>query len=146
MKWASSASLLLASPLFAGSLTGTVKILNKDGKFRDPVKDVIAILEPLNAPRPKVAPAYVPAPTVVYRQTYVVPTYGYPQPVYSYPAPTYSYSQPYYGGGYVSRGPTFGNAMGAAVGGLIGSQIGHGSGNAAATAAGAVLGFMLGGQ
>jgi hypothetical protein len=61
MKWVSTASLLLApailaSPLLAGSLTGTVKILNKDGKFRDPVKDVIAILEPLNAPRPKVTP------------------------------------------------------------------------------------------
>ncbi len=56
MKWASTASLLSALPLAAGSLTGTVKILDKNGKYREPVKDVIAILEPLNAPRPKVAP------------------------------------------------------------------------------------------
>jgi hypothetical protein len=54
MKWASRASLLLASPLLAGSLSGTVRILEKDGRPRDPLRDVIAILEPLNAPRPKV--------------------------------------------------------------------------------------------
>lgn len=54
MKWASTASLALSAPLLAGGLAGTVRIQEKDGRFREPVKDVIAILEPVTAPRPKV--------------------------------------------------------------------------------------------
>ena len=40
-------TLLLAAPLLAGGLQGPVKVVDKDGKVRDSLKDAIAILEPL---------------------------------------------------------------------------------------------------
>ncbi len=42
----------LAGPLLAGGLSGPVKLLDKEGKPRETLKDVIAILEPINAPKP----------------------------------------------------------------------------------------------
>lgn len=44
-------SAALSLPLFAGGLTGPVKLLDKNGKPRETLKDVIAILEPAAAPR-----------------------------------------------------------------------------------------------
>ena len=40
-------TLLLAAPLLAGGLQGPVKVVDKEGKVRDSLKDAIAILEPL---------------------------------------------------------------------------------------------------
>jgi plastocyanin len=41
------AALFLAAPLLAGGLQGPVKVVDKDGRARDTLKDTIAILEPL---------------------------------------------------------------------------------------------------
>ena len=44
----------LAAPLMAGGLSGPVQLLDKNGKPRETLKDVIAILEPVNAPKPTI--------------------------------------------------------------------------------------------
>ncbi len=46
-------AILLSFPLLAGGLSGPVKLMDKDGKPRETLKDVIAILEPVSAPRPR---------------------------------------------------------------------------------------------
>ncbi|HJU84375.1 MAG TPA: hypothetical protein VJ600_09195, partial [Holophagaceae bacterium] len=46
------AAALLAAPLLAGALQGPVRIVDKDGKARENLRDCIAILEPLG-PRPR---------------------------------------------------------------------------------------------
>ena len=40
-------ALLFAAPLLAGGLQGPVKVVDRDGKVRDSLKDTIAILEPV---------------------------------------------------------------------------------------------------
>ncbi len=45
-------AMVLAAPLLAGGLSGPVKLLDKNGKPRETLRDVIAILEPLAAPKP----------------------------------------------------------------------------------------------
>ncbi len=45
-------AIALTTPLLAGGLSGPVKLMDKNGKARESLKDVIAILEPLAAPRP----------------------------------------------------------------------------------------------
>ena len=40
-------TLLLSAPLLAGGLQGPVKVVDKDGRVRDTLKDTIAILEPV---------------------------------------------------------------------------------------------------
>ncbi|HXC16431.1 MAG TPA: hypothetical protein VNV60_03215 [Holophagaceae bacterium] len=40
-------ALLLSAPLLAGGLQGPVKVVDRDGKIRDSLKDAIAILEPV---------------------------------------------------------------------------------------------------
>ena len=47
-------AMLLAAPLMAGGLSGPVQLLDKNGKPRETLKDVIAILEPVNAPKPTI--------------------------------------------------------------------------------------------
>lgn len=42
-----AAAFLLAFPLLAGGLQGPVKVVDRDGKTRETLKDAIAILEPL---------------------------------------------------------------------------------------------------
>ncbi len=44
--------IVLTAPLLAGGLSGPVLLLDKNGKPRETLKDVIAILEPLAAPKP----------------------------------------------------------------------------------------------
>ena len=52
MRLRAGLAALAAIPLAAGSLQGSVRILDKDGTLRAGLKDAIAILEPVNAPRP----------------------------------------------------------------------------------------------
>ena len=48
--------MVLATALQAGSLQGEVRLVEKDGRAREGLKDCIAILEPVGGPRPKVQP------------------------------------------------------------------------------------------
>ena len=40
-------ALMLAAPLLAGGLQGSVKVVDKDGRVRETLRDAVAILEPL---------------------------------------------------------------------------------------------------
>lgn len=48
---------LLALPLTAGSLVGTVRVREKDGRLRHAPKDCVALLEPLDHALPPVGPS-----------------------------------------------------------------------------------------
>jgi len=50
-------ALVLALPVLAGSVRGTVRLREKDGRFRTSLKDCVAILEPLDAPVPAAGPS-----------------------------------------------------------------------------------------
>lgn len=49
--------LVLAVPLAAGSLRGTVRLRDRDGSYRAGLKDCVAILEPLDAAVPAAGPS-----------------------------------------------------------------------------------------
>jgi len=50
------AFLLLASTLMGGGLQGTARLVEKDGRFRTNLQDLVALLEPLEGARARVNP------------------------------------------------------------------------------------------